>query len=168
MRRVAVLVVCFIAWCIYVWPYDDTHGWDGQSLIVGLIASFLVALLLSDTMARHPSKFLHPHRYFWALIYAPVFLCYCLKANFHVAYLVLHPQMPILPGIVRVKTTLKSETARTALANSITLTPGTLTVDIEDDGTLFIHWLVVEAEKDDEATKLIVGKFERFLRKIFD
>ena len=104
MRRIAVFIVCYIIWCIYVWPYSATHGWDGQSLIAGLIASFMVAVLLSDTLARHPGKFLHPHRYFWALVYAPVLLYHCLKANFHVAYLVLHPQMPILPGIVRVKT----------------------------------------------------------------
>ena len=57
MRRIAVFVVCYIIWCIYVWPYSATYGWDGQSLIVGLIASFLVAALLSDTLARHPSKF---------------------------------------------------------------------------------------------------------------
>ncbi len=168
MRRIAVFVVCYIIWCIYVWPYSATYGWDGQSLIVGLIASILVAVLLSDTLARHPVKFLHPHRYFWALVYAPVLLYHCLKANFHVAYLVLHPQMPILPGIVRVKTSLKGETARTALANSITLTPGTLSVDIKDDGTLFVHWLVVEAEKDEDATRIIVGKFEGLLKKIFE
>lgn len=168
MRRVAVFIVCYILWLIYVWPYNANTGWDGQSLLVGLVASFLVAVVLTDTMAKNPVKFLQPQRYFWALVYVPVFSYYCFKANFHVAYLVLHPEMPILPGIVEVKTKLKSDTARTALANSITLTPGTLTVDIKDDGTMFIHWLVVEAEKEEEATKLIVSKFEGLLKRIFE
>ena len=64
------------------------------------------------------------------LLYAFVFLFEMAKANLQVAYLVLHPKMPIHPGIVRVKTGIQSELGRTFLANSITLTPGTLTVDL--------------------------------------
>jgi len=169
MRRVATFIVSYIIWCLLVWPYSRATGeWDQQSMAVGLAAAFLVAAILSDTLARHPVRFLQPHRYFWMLVYIPVFAYYCLKANLHVAYLVLHPEMPIRPGIVRVKTTLTTQTGRTALANSITLTPGTLSVDLKEDGTLFIHWLVVEAEDEAEATRRIVGKFEGFLKKIFE
>ena len=81
----------------------------------------------------------------------------------------MHPQLPINPGIVKVKTRLKSDTALTFLANSITLTPGTLTVDIDrDNGVLYIHWLNVKAKDVETATKIIVERFERILSKIFD
>ena len=85
-----------------------------------------------------------------------------------VVYLVLHPDMPIKPGIVKVKTKLKSESGVTALANSITLTPGTLTVDVVNENELYVHWLVVESADVDKATEIIVSRFESILKRIFD
>ena len=76
--------------------------------------------------------------------------------------------MPINPGIVKVKTRLKTESGIAALANSITLTPGTLTVDVTDDGFLYVHWINVKAEDIEGATELIARKFEFFLEKIFE
>jgi multicomponent Na+:H+ antiporter subunit E len=76
--------------------------------------------------------------------------------------------MPIHPGIVKIKTSLKSDSAITALANSITLTPGTLTVDVTDDGYLYVHWINVKATDTDEASKLIAQKFEYFIERIFE
>ena len=76
--------------------------------------------------------------------------------------------MPISPGIVKIKTNLTTDSGITALANSITLTPGTLTVDITDDGFLYIHWINVKSDDVEQATKLISQKFEWFLKKIFE
>jgi multicomponent Na+:H+ antiporter subunit E len=81
---------------------------------------------------------------------------------------VLHPQLPIKPGIVKVKTNLKSPIARVALANSITLTPGTLSIDITDDGYFYIHWIYVFSDDIEVATQKIVSQFERILIKIFE
>ena len=69
---------------------------------------------------------------------------------------------------MKVKTRLTSESGRTALANSITLTPGTMTVDITADGYLYIHWINVTATDVEEASRRIVAQFERYLSKIFD
>ena len=55
---------------------------------------------------------------------------------------------------------------RLILANSITLTPGTLTIDIKED-TLYIHWIDVKTEDIDKATENIVRKFEKYLEKIY-
>jgi multicomponent Na+:H+ antiporter subunit E len=76
--------------------------------------------------------------------------------------------MPIHPGIVKIKTSLKSDSAITALANSITLTPGTLTVDVTDDGHLYVHWINIKSTDTDEASKLIAQKFEYFIERIFE
>jgi len=89
-----------------------------------------------------------------------------IKANFDVAYRVLHPRMPIKPGIVLIKTKLASDSGKLALANSITLTPGTLTMDVRGDN-LLIHWINVKSEDTEEATEIIGGRFERFLRRVF-
>lgn len=76
------------------------------------------------------------------LRYTPHFLYEVVKANLQVAYLALHPRMPIRPGIIALATRHRSPLGTTLLANSITLTPGTLTMDVSPDGqTLYIHTL---------------------------
>jgi multicomponent Na+:H+ antiporter subunit E len=67
---------------------------------------------------------------------------------------------------VKVRTKLKSGIGRTILANSITLTPGTMTVEIRDE-FLYIHWIDIKTDDIDTATEAIVSKFERHLEVIF-
>ena len=78
----------------------------------------------------------------------------------------IKPVIPINPGIVSVRTKLKSPIGRMALANSITLTPGTLTVDIKED-KLYIHWIDVTDLDEEAATRKIVSGFEKYLEVIF-
>lgn len=168
MRRVTVFLIAFIFWCLLVWPYGGAAGGlDVQSILAGLGVALLTAVFLGDTLADEPAKFIDPRRWFWFILYLPVFAWYCIKANFQVVYLVLHPKMPIRPGIVKVKTGLQSDTGRTALANCITLTPGTLTVDVDGD-CLYVHWIYVEAEDDEGATQAISRRFEWFLKRIIE
>jgi multicomponent Na+:H+ antiporter subunit E len=83
------------------------------------------------------------------------------------AYRVLHPELPISPGIVKVKTEMTSPLGRTFLANYITLTPGTLTVDMEGE-YLYIHWIYVMTEDVEKATGIIAGRFESILKRVFE
>lgn len=87
-------------------------------------------------------------------------------ANIDVAYRVLHPRMPLRPGIVEVDTGIKSDMGKLFLANSVTLTPGTLSIDYIDD-KLYVHWINVKGDgiKDSiEAVQplrdLVEGAFE--------
>ena len=94
-----------------------------------------------------------------------------MKANLDVVYRALHPKMPIKPGIVKIKTNLKTDSGITALANSITLTPGTLTVDLDrqgEDNFLYVHWINVKSSDLEQATRLIARRFEWFLERIFE
>ena len=115
---------------------------------------------------KHKNFFLT--RLFWFILYIPILFYYMLIANLDVLYRVIHPKMPINPGIVRVQTKLKSDTARTALANSITLTPGTLTVDITSKGVLYIHCINIAKKNREEFTKKIVTRFENILHKAYE
>jgi len=101
------------------------------------------------------------------LIYIPVFFWEMLKANFDVAYRVVHPTMPIRPGIVQIKTNLSSDIAKLILGNSITLTPGTLTIEIVGDN-LLIHWINVQTEDVKQATAIIGERFEKYLKVVFE
>jgi multicomponent Na+:H+ antiporter subunit E len=89
-----------------------------------------------------------------------------VKANLNVMRLVFSPRINIKPGIVEVKTELKSPIGRLALANSITLTPGTLVVDIKQD-SLFIHWIDTSTTDPVAATEAISARFEKYLKVIY-
>jgi multicomponent Na+:H+ antiporter subunit E len=167
MRRLIYFVLAFVVWVVLTWPFIDGKV-DIQVTVAGLIASAIVSVLFHEILPKEHHVFFSPVRIFWLLVYLPVFLYYIIAANFDVVYRALHPKMPIRPGIVKIKTNLKTESGITALANCITLTPGTLTVDLTDDGFLYIHWIYVKSEDVEEATRLISQKFEWFLKKIFE
>lgn len=167
MRRLIYFVLAFIVWVLVAWPFANGTI-DLQIVAAGLIASLLVAVLFHDILPKEHHVFISPVRVFWFLVYVPVFFYYVIRANLDVVYRALHPAMPIRPGIVKIKTALKTDSAITALANSITLTPGTLTVDLTEDGYLYVHWINVQAEDVEQATQLISRRFEWFLHKIFE
>ena len=161
--RVILFILALIVWMLLCWPFDWQH------FIIGIFAASLVAFLTGDMFVRRPHVFKNLKRYLWFAYYIPIFLWECLKANIDVAYRVGHPDIPIHPGIVKVKTGLKSETGLTFLANSITLTPGTLSVDVDkENGYLYVHWIEVRDKDLEKATEIIAERFERILRRIFE
>jgi len=165
MARAIHFLIGFALWMLLTWSTRL------DSIMAGIVvAAFSAALVghLFPRQAKGVFSLAAIKRVLWFLYYIPVFLWACMKANLDVAYRVLHMNLPIRPGIVRVKTSLRSDMGRTFLANSITLTPGTLTVDIIGDD-MFIHWIAVAADDDIEAqTKLIVTRFERILKEVFE
>ena len=168
MRKITLTIFSFVIWFLLVWPFDPVTGkLDLQSVIAGVVVAIFVGLLFGDKIARELPLSRVFSRIFWFLVYIPIFFWYVVVANLDVVYRVVHPEMPIHPGIVKVKTTLKNPAGRAMLANSITLTPGTLSVDIVDE-YLYIHWINVQAEDVEGATKEIVSKFEGMLRRIFE
>ena len=162
MRRLIYFILAFAIWLLLTWSLQ------AQIIIAGLVASVIVSLLFHEILPKEHHVFISPMRIFWFIVYVPVFFYYVIIANIDVVYRALHPKMPIRPGIVKIKTNLKTPSGITALANSITLTPGTLTVDLTDDGFLYIHWINVKSDDVEEATKLISQRFEWFLKKIFE
>ena len=167
MRRLIYFVVLLIIWILGAWPFVDGRI-DVQVMAAGVIASLIVAFMFHEILPKEHHVFISPVRLFWLLVYLPVFFYYVMKANLDVVYRAIHPQMPIKPGIVKIKTNLKTESGITALANSITLTPGTLTVDLTDDGFLYVHWINVKSTDVEQATKFIAQRFEWFLERIFE
>lgn len=161
MRKIILILFSFAVWLLLTW----TFRWE--NLVAGGVVSIIVGLVFGNLFADEPMKVLQPQRWFWAFVYIPIFTWEMAKANFDVAYRVIHPKMPITPGIVKVKTKLKTEMGKVFLANSITLTPGTFTVDLKDE-FLYIHWINVRYRDIEEATQDIVGRFEKYLIKIFD
>ncbi len=83
-----------------------------------------------------------------------------VKANIQVALIVLSPRLRIKPGLVLIKPALESPFARVTLANAVTLTPGTLSVELGEEG------LLVHALNLDQASLLVNSPAETRLRRM--
>jgi multicomponent Na+:H+ antiporter subunit E len=161
MKYFALFIITLIFWLLV------TLSLSLSNLVVGVVAAIVTSLLFGKYFVKDVGKFLQPQRYVWLIIYIFVFLWECIKANFDVAYRVLHPAMPIKPGIVKVKLGVKTNLAKTMLANSITMTPGTIAVDLIDD-TMYVHWIYVSSEDPAVYTHKVSGRFEKYITKIFE
>ena len=137
-----------------------------ETLIAGAVVSAVIALAFASFSRVYSVIRWSPKVMFYYLMYLSVFIIELVKANLNVMRLVFSPRIDIKPGIVEIKTELKSPIGRLALANSITLTPGTLVVDIKGD-SLFIHWINISATDPVAATEAISARFEKYLKVIY-
>lgn len=118
------------------------------NLLVGFFVSLLVAILAQALLREQISSTRMTLRTLGRFfIYLFKLIAEIIKANVDVAARVLDPRMPIHPGIIEYKSLLTEDVPQTMLANSITLTPGTLTVDIQGQ-TYYIHCLALEHGED--------------------
>ncbi len=154
----------FLFWTVFlfiIWV-GLTMSFSTQELTTGFFVSFIIAMLYVKYYPTNHNLRFRPIAY---IIYLFTFLKALVLANWDVARRVIDPKLPINPGIVAIKTDLKEDYKKLMLANSITLTPGTITMDVQDD-TLFIHWIDVTATSIEEASEVIAGDFERTLKNL--
>jgi len=117
---------------------------DAFHLISGLVCCAIVAIISHDLLVKGKSEKRIP-KSLRLLVYIPWELWQIVLANIDVAYRVLHPKMPIDPLIIEFETTLRGEFSLVTLANSITLTPGTITIMVEPErGKFWVHAIAKE------------------------
>ena len=160
-RYLYTVLILFIIWMFL------TSSFDPQELVMGVIFSLIVGALTYEVFTEKGLANLNPRRIAYFVAYIPYFIWAMIMANLDVAYRVLHPKRPINPGIVECKTMLTNNTGKLLLANSITLTPGTITLDVKGD-RYFIHWIDVKDESVEGASEGITKPFEKFLKVIFE
>ena len=140
---IAFLVTAGAAFLLYLvlTAGSGTIGfWSSSEIVMGILLACLTGLITRNFLCRSNSyRLLSPLRLLLLLVYVPVpFFIELTKANLDVAYRVI--TMKIRPGIIRVHSGLKTDLGIFMLANSITLTPGTLSVGIDETtNDLFIH-----------------------------
>ena len=140
--------------------------YDIATVSIGLVVSLLISVIFCFNCDVFSEMKFTPKALLYLIMYFFVFLGELVKSNFDIARRVVSPSLPINPGIVEVETKLKSKIGRIVLTNSITLTPGTLTIDIKDD-KVFVHRVEVIDETIERNTKEVVAKFEKYLEVIY-
>jgi len=147
-RVVSLSVTLMVVWLLWSGHYT--------ALLVGLgtLSCLFVAYLARRMYLADPEG--HPvHLLGRGLVFSPWLIWAVIKSNLEVARLILRPHLEVSPRIVRVRATQSTDLGRAVYANSITLTPGTVTVDIEGD-ILTVHALTEAAEAD-----LLSGEMDR-------
>jgi len=140
-----------------------------QEVLAGLVVALLVSMLAGHFYLSSPKRQRIFRRIGFGIIYFFRFLLEVTKANWQVALLVVNPVLPIKPGIIKIKTKLKKDSSITMLANSITLTPGTLTIDVNPkEKELYIHWINTTSKDIEEDTRIIGEKFEKILMEVVE
>jgi len=160
VRILLTTVYLMIGWLVF------THNVAFFSLLLGFIFSFIIALFTYDIFIEKEEvarQALIP-RISPLLIYPFVLIFKIYLSSFKMIPAILTRK--INPRIVHFRTRLKSDLARVILANSITLTPGTLTLDLYGDH-LIVHWLNAKTIHSHYAAKLIKGHFELWLKRIW-
>ena len=154
-----VFLVSLLLWLLLV------GNLNRDELVAGAFVSLMVTLLFGARFTIFTG-----FRFSWLaplyiLIYLGNFFVALVRANLDLAARVLTPSLPINPALVEINTQLKSPLGKLLLANTITLTPGTLTVDVIDD-RLLVHWVYCPPGTDlQQATDRIAASFEKHLSR---
>lgn len=157
--QAATFVILLAAWLVLSGLFDLFH------LALGILSSALVTWFSSDLWFSNRTA--APSARWRELSRLPGYLAWLLYeiflANVHVLRLALHPagMRDVEPRVIKFKTTLKTNFARWVLANSITLTPGTVTIQIKDD-EFFVHAI------SRQAAMSLDGKMEARVKHIFE
>ncbi len=150
---------------IFIWVASNS-SLAVESVLTGAAIAGVLAHKFGPSSGVWQSIRLSPTRLYHFIRYTGSFVVELVRANINMLRYVYSPRIDIAPGIVKIKTNLKSPIGRLALVNSIALTPGSLVIDIKGD-TLLIHWLDVKTADPDEAASMIAGAFAEHLEKAF-
>lgn len=153
MRIFLWTIILFGMWMIL------SSNLEVANIIIGLTLSIVIAFIYTKMFTHEKLHIINP--YYFA-IYIVILIKNLIISNIQIAIKVLSADMKLNPKVVEVKTSLESDWKKLLLANSITLTPGTLTLDVVDD-VLFIH--VIECKDINEKAK-ITKEFEDIIAKI--
>lgn len=159
-------ILSFLFYLLLTAGSGEVLLWSEHELVAGLALSVVVGFMTTRLISwEFSNKALDPRRWLLFCFYlVGPFLYQLTKANLDVAYRVVTGR--VNPGIVKVKTGLKTDLATTLLANSITLTPGTLTVDLNDKNELFIHWIDVKDKKP--RPEQVYGRLGYWIKRVME
>ena len=162
---ISTFCLCFLFWVLLTWSFTP------QEMIAGAVVSLAAALFTSGFFIHENAfRLANPVRFGALIAYVFIFLGELVKANLDVARRCFGGCREVNPGIVKVPVELEGDYAQAMLANSITLTPGTITLDIaEQDGKTwyYIHWIDVAETDREKAGKIIKGRLENGIRRIW-
>jgi multicomponent Na+:H+ antiporter subunit E len=150
----------FAGWLLFTWSLE------AGSLIAGVAASLVIAFFTFSVFVeeQEAARRAHLPRPHMLLIFLVVLVFNRYVASFQVLWQILRGK--INPGVVHFRTHLKTDIARVSLTSAITLTPGTVSLNLDDDH-LIVHWLDVKTTHSRYAGELVKGTYEKLLKRVW-
>ncbi|KAB1190633.1 hypothetical protein GJR96_16385 [Haloferax sp. MBLA0076] len=145
------MATSLVAFTFYIFLGDPTDWFD---IVTGAVSAVVVALVLGRVVFEHPPTVRTVGTLARAMVFLPYLLFAVVRANLSLAVVLLDPRLPIDPSVVRIPAP-DGRLATALLANSITLTPGTLTIDVDGDD------IVVHTLTDATREELLAGGLAR-------
>ncbi len=144
---VALILMLFSFWIVLSGKFDAFHLTIGAISTIGVALGTRRLFGLSPTIGPDHTHPMDAVPWTKLVLYIPWLIWQIITSSLQVAFVVLHPKMPIEPGLVRFRAPLPHNLARLTLATSITMTPGTVTLDVQEDEFL-IHSLTTKSALD--------------------
>jgi len=143
MRFLITTVVAYVVYLLLTIGSGTLGLWSAPELVTGAVLALIVGAVVRNRFIGKDLRMLNPVRWVAFLAYLESFFFAMARANIDVAYRVITGR--INPAIVKINPKLKNDMSLTFLANSITLTPGTLSVDINPKtNELYVHWINID------------------------
>ena len=142
---VYVTIILTLIWLGLIYNPNLSAGMFVEEFFAGFVIALGTSFLTYKKFKGLGIKYFNPRRIAYFIVFLIVFLKEMVKANLHMARIVLSPSLPINPGIVE---------------------PGTMTIDY-DDNRAYIHWVDIKSTEIKKAGDIIKGKFEKLLRGVY-
>jgi len=167
MKKVLTYITVFLY--IYLFYVIFTGGIAEFSLVLGLIGSVILTTFLTSFIIQREIVFGDLKRFFYLVFYYFRYMIIDeVKAHAMVIKIVLSPKIDIRPAIVKVPFNVKTYYGITLVAGSITNTPGTCVVDVDEEKkTFYVHWIYATTTEPEKAREEISKVFEEYAMKIF-
>ena len=166
-RILFVLAGLYLFWLILSGNLTLTN------LLLGGIVCLFTLLFFRGFLLGEPARritlFSYLQRGIIFLLFLPIFFVQAYKSSLQVLRLLLSPELNLNQGIVEVNTEMENINGLTMLANIITLTPGTITVDVHaEEHHIYVHWINIKHSTRSGIRRDIIGDFEPWLMRIFE
>ena len=169
MKYITATIVAYITYLLLTIGTGDLWLWSGPELVIGAVFAVIVGALVGKVFLKG-SRMLNPVRWVLFIVYLFPFFWAMARANIDVACRVITGH--INPGIVKINPRLEKDASAALLATSITLTPGTLSVDIDENtNELYVHWINIDRkalERLPDDYRPVCGNFPDWARRIAD
>jgi multicomponent Na+:H+ antiporter subunit E len=162
MKYVSTFLTLLVVYLLLT--FNSSYEWVSE-LIIGSVVSLVITVGVVHFVPFTWDLKLPLRVLLFIFMYVPVFLYALVLANIDVARRVLSPKIPLHPAFIKVKTDLESDFAIFLLANSITLTPGTLSVDVVDH-EIIIHAVSFKGTSQKDRQN-VTALFEKVLKVVF-
>ena len=153
---IGVFFVSFLTWMLLIGNFNPVE------ILWGVIASLLITRFTYQFLLFDFWQWIYEPRRWWELGKLVLeFWRQLIVQNVTLAVRVFHPNLPIRPGILAIPTRLRTDGQLTLLGSLVSLTPDTVTIDIDQEkGIIYVHWIDVQTTDPQEAHQLVIASLE--------